>query len=76
MVKTSFSDANIINIFSGGSLLPGHTVICQNRWQQILELIIVIAINYHVNHTIISSIILVVADFGILYNYSLFSGSQ
>ena len=26
MVKTSFSDANILNIFSGGSLLPGHTV--------------------------------------------------
>ena len=27
MVKTSFSDANILNIFSGGSLLPGHTVV-------------------------------------------------
>ena len=26
MVKTSFSDANIFNSFSGGSLLPGHTV--------------------------------------------------
>ena len=26
MVKTSFSDTNILNIFSGGSLLPGHTV--------------------------------------------------
>ena len=26
MVYTSFSDANIFNIFSGGSLLPGHTV--------------------------------------------------
>ena len=30
MGKTSFSDANILNIFSGGSLLPGqwtiHTV--------------------------------------------------
>ena len=23
---TSFSDANILNIFSGGSILPGHTV--------------------------------------------------
>ena len=27
MVKTSFSDANILNIFSGESLLHGHTVI-------------------------------------------------
>ena len=27
MVKTYFSDANIFNSFSGGSLLPGHTVI-------------------------------------------------
>ena len=27
MVQTSFSDANILNIFSGGSLLPGHTVL-------------------------------------------------
>ena len=26
MVLTSFTDANILNIFSGGSLLPGHTV--------------------------------------------------
>ena len=26
MVLPSFSDANILNIFSGGSLLPGHTV--------------------------------------------------
>ena len=26
MVLTSFSDANISNNFSGGSLLPGHTV--------------------------------------------------
>ena len=26
MVETSFSDENILNIFSGGSLLPGHTV--------------------------------------------------
>ena len=26
MVETSFSDANILDIFSGGSLLPGHTV--------------------------------------------------
>ena len=25
--KPHFSDANILNIFSGGSLLPGHTVI-------------------------------------------------
>ena len=27
MMKTSFSDANILNVFSGGSLLPGHTVL-------------------------------------------------
>ena len=27
MVKTSFSEANIFNSFSGGSLLPGHTVV-------------------------------------------------
>ena len=27
MVKTYFSDANIFNSFSGGSLLPGHTVL-------------------------------------------------
>ena len=27
MVKTSFSDANIYNIFSGVLLLPGHTVV-------------------------------------------------
>ena len=26
MVQTSLSSANIFNIFSGGSLLPGHTV--------------------------------------------------
>ena len=26
MVWTSFSDANILNIFSAGSLLPGYTV--------------------------------------------------
>ena len=26
MVETTFSDANILNILSGGSLLPGHTV--------------------------------------------------
>ena len=26
MGETSFSDANTLNIFSGGSLLPGHTV--------------------------------------------------
>ena len=26
MVLTLFSDANTLNIFSGGSLLPGHTV--------------------------------------------------
>ena len=26
MLETSFSDANIFNIFSGGSLLSGHTV--------------------------------------------------
>ena len=25
-METSFSDANILNIFSAGSLLPGHTV--------------------------------------------------
>ena len=28
MVYSSFADANILNIFSGGSLLPGHTVLC------------------------------------------------
>ena len=26
MVQTSFSDANTLNIFTRGSLLPGHTV--------------------------------------------------
>ena len=26
MVQTSFSDANVLKIFSGGSLHPGHTV--------------------------------------------------
>ena len=31
MVLTSFSDANILNIFSGGSLLPGHTVYTLER---------------------------------------------
>ena len=30
MVWPSFSDANILNIFSGGSLLPGHTVLLNN----------------------------------------------
>ena len=33
MVKTSFSDANILNIFSGGSLLPGHTV----QWVNLID---------------------------------------
>ena len=40
MVLTSFSDANILNIFSGGSLLPGHTVYhnyLSNKRSQSLE---------------------------------------
>ena len=38
MVYTSFSDSNILNIFSGGSLLPGHTVSleCANACENLI----------------------------------------